>query len=66
MREIIPAAPKLFVFVTLMSISRFPFVIEGDAVGYVHKLNAIDELIPAVRAVVLGGSYVSRSFRQDA
>lgn len=52
-----------FVFVTAMDLQALYPVVEEGSVGYVNKSDIFNELKPAIDAVALGHSYMSRTFR---
>lgn len=53
-----------FVFLTMIDVHMLPFAAKEASLGYVHKADLVDELKLAIRAVALGKSYMSRSFRK--
>lgn len=54
-----------FVFITAMTVDGLSSSVEEHPVGFVHKEDLLDELKSGVRAVAIGVSYLSRSFRQN-
>ena len=54
-----------FVFITAMKVDGLSSGVEEHPVGFVHKEDLLDELKSGVRAVAIGVSYLSRSFRQN-
>lgn len=52
-----------FVFITAMDLHDLYSIVEEGSVGYVNKSDLFNELKPAIDAVALGHSYMSRTFR---
>ena len=54
-----------FVFITVLDLETLSFIAEEESVAYVSKLDLFSELKPAIDAVAVGESYISRSFRRQ-
>jgi DNA-binding NarL/FixJ family response regulator len=52
-----------FVFITLTNTVELPSDIEQGTVGFVHKIDLMEELAMAVQSVAHGESYLSQEFR---
>ena len=52
-----------FIFITMMELEGL--TIEVKSVGYVHKNDLFNELKVAVHTVLLGNTYISKSFRKS-
>ena len=55
-----------FIFITIMKADWSSSGEVRSRLGYVYKGDMLDELIPAVRAVARGESYLSTSFQPDS
>ena len=54
-----------FVFITLTNTVELPSDIGSGTVGFVHKVDLMEELAIAVQSVALGKSYLSQEFRSS-